>query len=93
MRVTGTELNMAEDSLKLAHLLAARLLAAGEEVEEVCGAAVKEEAIEAKLAAIMAQWSCATFTLADYKTRGPVVLQVRPAAERCAQNLETGFDM
>ena len=45
-------------------------------MEEICTAAVKEEMIEAKLSAITARWSSAVFTFADYKTRGPVVLQV-----------------
>ncbi len=45
-------------------------------MEEICTAAVKEEMIENKLSAITARWSSAVFTFADYKTRGPVVLQV-----------------
>jgi len=47
-----------------------------QEIEEICTAAVKEEMIEKKLSAITARWSSAVFTFAEYKTRGPVVLQV-----------------
>ena len=123
MRITGVELNMAEDVFKLAHLLGANLLATREEachlpsshrhlaaealcqfacslepgsqlsslqggvtstqlagapqIEELAAAAVKEESIEAKLAALTAQWAVLSLTFQDYKTRGPVILKVQ----------------
>ena len=43
MRITGVELNTAEDVLKLQHLLDAHLLAHHDEIEELCACAVKEE--------------------------------------------------
>ena len=76
MRITGKEYNLAEDVFKLQHLLESRLLPNAEEIEDICGAAIKEEGIEAKLASLTAQWSMAAFTFAEYKSRGPVVLQV-----------------
>lgn len=49
-------------------------------MEDLCGAAVKEEAIEAKLRGVAEQWGQEAFTFADHKQRGPVVLKVgRPA--------------
>ncbi len=77
MTVTGVELNLAPETFKLQHLLDSNLLAKGEEIEEICSSAVKEEAVEKKLTAITARWSSAVFTFADYKTRGPVLLQVK----------------
>ncbi len=50
------------------------------QVEELAAAAVKEEAIEAKLAALAAQWAVLSLTFQDYKTRGPVILKARPCA-------------
>lgn len=76
MCVTGLELNLATETLKLRHLLDANLLAKAEEIEEICGSAVKQEGIEKKLTSITGRWSSAVFTFAEYKTRGPVVLQV-----------------
>lgn len=76
MNATGVELNLAPETFKLQHLLDANMLAKAGDIEEVCSAAVKEEAIEKKLLGITARWSRAVFTFTDYKTRGPVVLQV-----------------
>lgn len=77
MDITGKDFNLASDVFKLQHLLDANLLPKAEEIEEICTSAVKEEMIEVKLNSITARWSTAVFTFADYKTRGPVVLQVR----------------
>ena len=76
MDITGKELNLAPEVFKLQHLLDANLLPKSEEIEEICNSAVKEEMIETKLNGITAKWSTAVFTFAEYKTRGPVVLQV-----------------
>lgn len=45
-------------------------------MEDLCNAAVKEEAIETKLNAVAEQWAQEIFTFADHKSRGPVVLKV-----------------
>lgn len=47
------------------------------QIEELAAAAVKEESIEAKLAALTAQWAVLSLTFQDYKTRGPVILKVQ----------------
>jgi dynein heavy chain len=57
MAATGHQLNLAEDAFRLQHLLECGLLAHREEVEEIAGAAVKEEAVETKLAAIESDWA------------------------------------
>lgn len=84
MRITGKELSLAEDTFRLQQLLDAKLLPFAEEIEEICSAAIKEESIEAKLAGIKTQWSSALFTFTDYKTRGPVVLQVGSCEAPCS---------
>ncbi len=76
MRITGKELNLAEDAFKLQHLLDAHLLQHREDVEELCNAAVKEEQIEVKLAALAAEWADTNLAFADYKSRGAVILKV-----------------
>lgn len=55
---------------------------AREDVEDLCNAAVKEEAIEAKLKAVAEQWAQEIFTFAEHKGRGPVVLKVGWGARR-----------
>ncbi|CAL8466543.1 g6079 [Coccomyxa elongata] len=81
MRSTGKELDLAEDVFKLGHLLEANILAKREAVEDLASAALKEEAIEAKLAAIAVEWGEQIFTFQDYKSRGPVVLKPSETAE------------
>ena len=57
--------------------LTALKLAGAPQIKELAAAAVKEESIEAKLAALTAQWAVLSLTFQDYKTRGPVILKVR----------------
>jgi hypothetical protein len=58
MRITGGELNLAEDVFKLQHLLDCNILKCREEVEDLTNAAVKEEQIETKLAAVQVREGC-----------------------------------
>eukprot|EP00887_Chlorella_sp_A99_P001633 scaffold8.g1633.t1 len=81
MRITGRELNLAEDAFKLQHLLDVGLLEHRDEVEDLCAAAVKEEAIETKLRTVAEQWAAEEFTFGEHKQRGPVVLKPSDTAE------------
>ncbi len=81
MRITGHDLNLAEDVFKLQHLLDCNILKYREEVEDLTNAAVKEEQIETKLAAIQLDWSAINLVFAEYKTRGPVILKGSDTAE------------
>ena len=45
MRITGVELNTADDVFKLQHLLDAHLSDHRDEIEELCACAVKEEQV------------------------------------------------
>ncbi len=74
--VAGKDLNLAEDFFKLGHLLEAGLLRKRDLIEDAGNAALKEEAIEIRLASIAGEWSELMLTFQEYKTRGPVVLKV-----------------
>lgn len=81
MHTTGRTLNLAEDVLKLAHLLDCDLLSHAEDIEELCTAAVKEEQVESKLLAIADEWAEQMFTFSNYKARGLVTLKAAETAE------------
>lgn len=56
-----------------------------QEVEDLCAAAVKEEQIENKLAALAQDWALQDLRFQDYKTRGPVILKVpSPRSPACS---------
>lgn len=63
------------------HLLDCNILASREEVEDLTGAAVKEEQIETKLGTLEGEWSQQSLVFAEYKTRGPVILKGSDTAE------------
>ena len=69
-------------SLTVGDVLVVGLAAHRAAVDDVAARAAKEEAVEAKLAAIAAEWNAAMLTFAEYKTRGEVVLKVRERRER-----------
>ncbi|KAK9794950.1 hypothetical protein WJX73_010224 [Symbiochloris irregularis] len=81
MRITATELNMAEDVLRLQHLLDAQLVKHQEEVEELCSCGVKEEQIEIKLGGVVAQWGSTNFNFGEFKSHGAVTLKPSETAE------------
>lgn len=63
------------------HLLDCNILGSREEVEDLTGAAVKEEQIETKLGTLEGEWSQQSLVFAEYKTRGPVILKGSDTAE------------
>lgn len=75
MSVTGTNFSLAEDVLKVANLFNDDVLGHIDEIEEIASAASKEEQIEIKLSQISEEWSDMQFSFAEYKKRGPVILQ------------------
>lgn len=72
---TGKDLNLADDTFKLGHLLEAGLLRRKDAIEELVSSASKEEAIEIKLSAIAADWGELMLYFQEYKSRGPVILK------------------
>ena len=79
--ITGCALDVREGVFLLGHLMRAGLLAHAEEVEDLAVSAVKEESIEAKLAAVGAEWGRLLFTFTTYKQRGRVALESGPTME------------
>ena len=75
MRITGKELNLAEDVFKLQHLLDCKLLKVRDDMEELTNSAVKEEQIETKLATVALDWAEQNLVFSDYKTKGLVSLK------------------
>lgn len=45
-------------------------------VEELCSAAVQEDALHTKFRAVVAEWGSATLTFTEYANKGPVALKV-----------------
>ncbi|CAD7698753.1 unnamed protein product [Ostreobium quekettii] len=81
MKITGKELNLAEDVFKLQHILDCNILDFRDDVEELASAAVKEEQIEVKLKVVDGEWEDLNLSFAEYKTRGPVILKGSDTAE------------
>ena len=81
MTVTGKEFNLSDDVFKLQHLLDADLLAHFDDLEELTSAAVKEEQVEVKLAAVAEDWADQIFAFGNYKHRGQVILQPAETGE------------
>ena len=70
MDLAGVELDMAEDTFKLQHLIDANLLPKQEEIEELTGGANKEAQVETKLEQIERDWEDQNFTFNVFKTKG-----------------------
>lgn len=49
--------------------------------QDICISAVKEAEIDAKLKAIIAQWTSAQFRLAKFKQRGEIILNISDVQE------------
>lgn len=81
MSITGKQLNLSEDVLKLEDLLESNILKHQDEVDDVTNGAVKEEQIEKKLVVIGDDWTDLVLTFQDYRKRGPVVLKPSDTAE------------
>jgi dynein heavy chain len=81
MTTTGKEFNLSDDVFKLQHLLDADLLKYFDDLEELTSAAVKEEQVEVKLAAVEEDWSDQIFVFVNYKHRGQVILSPAETGE------------
>lgn len=79
--ICNCQLPSSLDALCLQHLFDANLSSQRDAVEDLCSCAIKEAGVEAKLAALAAQWSSEAFVFIDHKGRAGAVLRPTETAE------------
>uniref|UniRef100_A0A1I8ID59 Dynein heavy chain 5, axonemal n=1 Tax=Macrostomum lignano TaxID=282301 RepID=A0A1I8ID59_9PLAT len=73
--LTKHHFDVESDGFTLRNILEAPLLQYKEEIEDICISAGKEKDIEAKLKAVIAEWSSHEFRFGTFKNRGELLLR------------------
>ncbi|XP_072567808.1 dynein axonemal heavy chain 5 [Paramormyrops kingsleyae] len=80
--VTGHTFEVESENFALRNIMQAPLLKNKEDIEDICISAVKEQDIEGKLRAVVAEWSSHLFVFASFKGRGELLLKGSDTAEK-----------
>ncbi|MBN3299228.1 DYH5 protein, partial [Amia calva] len=80
--VTGHHFDVESENFLLRNIMEAPLLKNKEDIEDICISAVKEKDIDAKLNAVIAEWSGHAFTFAPFKSRGDLLLKGSDTTEK-----------
>ncbi|XP_067868157.1 dynein axonemal heavy chain 5 isoform X2 [Heterodontus francisci] len=83
-QVTGHTFDVESDQFSLKNITEAPLLKYKEDIEDICISAGKEKDIEAKLKAVINEWSGHVLTFAPFKTRGELLLKGSDTTENIA---------
>ncbi|XP_029442962.1 dynein heavy chain 5, axonemal-like [Rhinatrema bivittatum] len=83
-QLTGHTFDVQSESFSLKNIMEASLLKYKEDIEDICISAVKEQDIEAKLKSVINEWSSHSFTFAQFKTRGELLLKGADTSEKIA---------
>ncbi|XP_061094941.1 dynein axonemal heavy chain 5 [Conger conger] len=80
--LTGHSFDVDLENFALRNIMEAPLLKNKEDIEDICISAVKEKDIEAKLKAVIGEWSGHMFTFSSFKSRGELLLKGSDTAEK-----------
>lgn len=79
--VTAHTFDVESESFQLRNIMEAPLLEHKDDIEDICVAAVKEKDIEAKLDAVVAEWSAQELAFVSFKARGELLLEGSSTAD------------
>ncbi|KAJ1495027.1 dynein heavy chain, N-terminal region 1-domain-containing protein [Baffinella frigidus] len=71
----GSKVDLSASDLTLGQVLEMGLHRIRDEVEEICGGAVKEVQVETKLEGLQEEWADIRFEFQSFKNKGPVILK------------------